>query len=97
MSTPADRIRRVLNFAATLFPQSEAQDALAALAELEQKHSATAELSLRPLYAHPLALREPTEEECREIADKFLCAVANAARGVRTGRAMFNAVREVMK
>ena len=35
-------------------------------------------------------------EQCREIADRFLCEVANAARGVRTGRAMFNAVREVM-
>lgn len=65
-----------------------------------------AETSLRPLYAappiprvdaHPLALREPTDDECREIADRFLCEVANAARGVRTGRAMFNAVREVMK
>jgi len=64
-----------------------------------------AETSLRPLYAappiprvdaNPLALREPTEDECREIADRFLCEVANAARGVRTGRAMFNAVREVM-
>ena len=51
---------------------------------------------LKPLYAHPLALREPTDDECREIADRFLCEVANAARGVRTGRAMFNAVREVM-
>lgn len=56
-----------------------------------------AEMKLRPLYAHPLALREPTDDECREIADRFLCEVANAARGVRTGRAMFNAVREVMK
>jgi len=52
---------------------------------------------MKPLYAHPLALREPTDDECREIADRFLCEVANAARGVRTGRAMFNAVREVMK
>lgn len=43
MSTPADRIRRVLNFAATLFPQSEAQDALAALAELERERDEATE------------------------------------------------------
>ena len=41
-------------------------------------------------------IREPDDEQYRAIADEFLCNVATASRGVRTGRAMFNAVRAVM-
>ena len=39
-------------------------------------------------------IREPSDGECREIADSFLESVAIARRGVRTGRAMFNAVKK---
>lgn len=56
---------------------------------------------MKPLYAHPLALREPTEDECSRI---YAIADRNPiTRGpeigempVRAGRAMWQAVREVM-
>lgn len=59
----------------------------------ECSDSMRAELSLRPLYAHPLALREPTEDECRRIANEFLIL---GGPDELAGRVMFNAVREVM-
>ena len=46
-----------------------------------------------PLYAHPLAMREPTEDECRRIANEFLIL---GGPDELAGRVMFNAVREVM-
>lgn len=48
---------------------------------------------MKPLYAHPLALREPTEDECRRIANEFLIL---GGPDELAGRVMFNAVREVM-
>lgn len=50
-------------------------------------------MKLRPLYAHPLALREPTEDECQRIANEFLIL---GGPDELAGRVMFNAVREVM-
>lgn len=44
-------------------------------------------------YAHPLALREPTDDECRRIANEFLIL---GGPDELAGRVMFNAVREVM-
>jgi len=49
---------------------------------------------MKPLYAHPLALREPTDDECRRIANEFLIL---GGPDELAGRVMFNAVREVMK
>lgn len=49
---------------------------------------------MKPLYAHPLALREPTEDECREIWRAIRRTTATDQ--ITGGRAMFNAVREVM-
>ena len=48
---------------------------------------------MKPLYAHPLAMREPTEDECRRIANEFLIL---GGPDELAGRVMFNAVREVM-
>lgn len=48
---------------------------------------------MKPLYAHPLALREPTDDECRRIANEFLIL---GGPEELAGRVMFNAVREVM-
>lgn len=53
-----------------------------------------AELSLRPLYARPLAIREPTEDECREIWRAIRRTTATDQ--ISGGRAMWQAVREVM-
>ena len=47
---------------------------------------------MKPLYAHQLALRDPTEEECREIMDVYRQLEFSEAKG----RAMWQAVREVM-
>lgn len=44
-----------------------------------------------------LVTREPTDEQCRAIADEFLCNVATASRGVRTGRAIFAAASKWLK
>lgn len=49
----------------------------------------------QPLYAHPLALREPTEVECREIRRLAKNEECDGSK-VCEGRAMFKAVREVM-
>lgn len=51
---------------------------------------------MKPLYAHPLALREPTDDECREIRRLAKNEECDGSK-VCEGRAMFNAVREVMK
>lgn len=59
----------------------------------ECSDSMRAELSLRPLYAHPLALRDPTDDECKRIANEFLVL---GGPDELAGRVMFNAVREVM-
>jgi hypothetical protein len=47
------------------------------------------------LYAHPLALRDPTDDECREIRRLAKNEECDGSK-VCEGRAMFNAVREVM-
>ena len=49
---------------------------------------------MKPLYAHPLALREPTEDECREIWRAIRRTTATDQ--ISGGRAMWQAVREVM-
>lgn len=49
---------------------------------------------MKPLYAHPLALREPTDEECREIWRAIRRTTATDQ--ISGGRAMWQAVREVM-
>ena len=49
---------------------------------------------MKPLYAHPLALREPTEDECAVIYETFAAGWHETLAD--KGRAMFNAVREVM-
>ena len=49
---------------------------------------------MKPLYAHPLALREPTEEECCEIWRAIRRTTATDQ--ISGGRAMWQAVREVM-
>lgn len=54
-----------------------------------------AETSLRPLYAHPLALREPTDEECKRIA--ALWNIQGDYNATDLGRAMVRAVKEVLK
>jgi hypothetical protein len=51
----------------------------------------------RPLYAHPLAIREPTDEECERICRLYAAWMPPTVEVVADGRAMFNAVREVMK
>lgn len=53
-------------------------------------------MKLRPLYAHPLALREPTEDECRRIAIEAGHRLKTEAARIAIGRAMFNAVKKVM-
>jgi len=59
----------------------------------ECSEATRAEMSLRPLYAHPLALRDPTDDECKRIANEFLVL---GGPDELAGRVMFNAVREVM-
>lgn len=53
------------------------------------------------LYANPLALREPTEEECANIAwaqkQMEFIDISDLPTSVKKGRAMWQAVREVMK
>jgi len=51
---------------------------------------------MKPLYAHPLALREPTEEECSKIAIEAGHRLKTEAARIAIGRAMFNAVKKVM-
>lgn len=48
------------------------------------------------LYYAPPALREPTEEECSRIAIEAGHRLKTEAARIAIGRAMFNAVREVM-
>ena len=68
---------------------------LAAVTEDRDAYRVSSDLEcMKPLYAHPLALREPTEDECRRIANEFLIL---GGPDELAGRVMFNAVREVMK
>lgn len=53
-------------------------------------------MKLRPLYAHPLALREPTEGEYSKIAIEAGHRLKTEAARIAIGRAMWQAVREVM-
>lgn len=48
------------------------------------------------LYRHPVALREPTDEECQHVAD-ILNPLAFTLEDIELGRAAVKAVREVMK
>lgn len=52
----------------------------------------------QPLYAHPLALREPTEDECVSLACRVDELLGDPSRqtDAEYGRAMWQAVREVM-
>lgn len=50
---------------------------------------------MKPLYAHPLALREPTDEECEMVWIAYQAPDEHSP--LDAGRAMFNAVREVLK
>ena len=62
-------------------------------------HWATDSISVgeepNPLYAHPLAMREPTSDECREIWREMKAHDCDGSK-ICEGRAMWQAVREVM-
>lgn len=53
-----------------------------------------------PLYANPLAIREPSDEECAAIYRNYVCPPVpceEVSSDVELGRLMVRAVREVLK
>lgn len=67
----------------------------ARVAELEKLVERAFSECMKPLYAHPLALREPTDEECEMVWIAYQAPDEHSP--LDAGRAMFNAVREVLK